>query len=442
MNELFKQINDSTERAKCRYNEQLSRFHVGDIVCPLYQKWFPTIWGTVVEIIPQIHKINVNLNGIVRQFEPEDLILTNPELKPGSDYNDARQKIVLNAEKKVKASFKAKASESTTFKDYFCNIEFDDGENSLIVPVKVSADSEETAEGLLNGFACKFMECHPENEDFKLGAIREMNDSLVEDGMDMYVVNPFGETSKTNSGNITASSESPLDPELASVKSYMTAYNRIMNKIRPLISGLKSDIGWNHIHEIVDTIGGMGVDVLPEGVNDSNYREDGGSKEWHYTLSFLNNDDERVEINLYIIASAAGSVNDPWDQYDIIIPIKGGKVVSRKKAEKNVKIIPQYKVWRDHVQSLANSEPVASGSAPKQYVDFIFDAINKITLADAECKKLDMESFKENVIDAMYAFKTAYEFGRKRLDSAEENQKLEDTNNLCNSLSASLGVHL
>ena len=439
MNELFQKINDSTERAKSRYNEQLSRFHIGDIVYPLFQRWVPAVWGTVVEVIPQIHKINVNLQGVIRQFEPEDLILTNPELRPGSDYNEERQKIIDNAERKIKASFSSnKDMTDSQFKDYFCNVRFTNEDHENVIPVKVSADSEETAEGLLNGFACDFMEKFPESSDFLIEDIIEINDQTMEDRAVMYEIDPFGGIRNASEARLTATMEATLSSDLSSAKTYMAAYSKIFFKIKPLISGLKSDIGWGSIHSIVDTIRGMGVDVLPEGVNDSNYRADGGSKEWHYTLSFLNSDDERVEMIIYIVASAAGSAEDPWSNYDITVSLKGGKVTSRGKT----KIVPQYKLWRDKVKSLSDSEPVVSGSAPKQYIDFIFDVINKISLADSDCQKLDMDSFKENIIDAMYAFKTAYEFGRQQLGSASENQKLEIANVFCNSLSQAIGVNL
>jgi hypothetical protein len=41
-------------------------------------------WGTVVDINPVTRKITVNFNGINRQFDPEWLMKTNPEIKTAS----------------------------------------------------------------------------------------------------------------------------------------------------------------------------------------------------------------------------------------------------------------------------------------------------------------------------------------------------------------------
>ena len=107
---LFEYIDQATEKAKSLRMNRLTRFHIGDVVYPLYQTWFPTIWGTIVEINPAICKISVNLNGVIRQYDPEELVLTSPELKPDSTYNQEREKIQKKAEKEVTASFKKRAS--------------------------------------------------------------------------------------------------------------------------------------------------------------------------------------------------------------------------------------------------------------------------------------------------------------------------------------------
>lgn len=104
--ELFDQIRESTEAAKARRTKALSRFNVGDVVYPLYQRWsIPALWGIVVKISPEIRKIVVDLQGCERQYDPEELIPTSPELRPNSSYNEDREKSIAKIEKNVKASF-------------------------------------------------------------------------------------------------------------------------------------------------------------------------------------------------------------------------------------------------------------------------------------------------------------------------------------------------
>ena len=77
----FDEINDSIERAKALRGTVLKRFKVGDVVYPIWQTWEHPIWGVVVYIDPVCHKLRVNVNGVERQFDPEDVIPVNPELK-------------------------------------------------------------------------------------------------------------------------------------------------------------------------------------------------------------------------------------------------------------------------------------------------------------------------------------------------------------------------
>lgn len=62
-----------------RQNEVL-RFKPGDIVYPIYNFSNMKIWGVVMETMPEIHKVIVDIAGKLFQYEPNELIHVNPEL--------------------------------------------------------------------------------------------------------------------------------------------------------------------------------------------------------------------------------------------------------------------------------------------------------------------------------------------------------------------------
>ena len=72
-------IKERVQEAKNKPYRMLERFHVGDIVYPF---WLHNmiVYGTVIDIDTVAHKVICDFNGIRRQFCPEDLMLTNPEL--------------------------------------------------------------------------------------------------------------------------------------------------------------------------------------------------------------------------------------------------------------------------------------------------------------------------------------------------------------------------
>ena len=107
MNDLFRQIRDSEARAKARRLQALERFHVGDVAYPIGIRSDVSIWGIVVDVNPTIHKIVLNLNGVIRQFEPEELILTNPEEKEGNREVEDKERVQRVVEETVGKAFKA-----------------------------------------------------------------------------------------------------------------------------------------------------------------------------------------------------------------------------------------------------------------------------------------------------------------------------------------------
>ena len=76
---MMEQYNDRIENAKEKQFRLLNRFHIGDYVYPFWLKNF-VVYGTVIDIDTVARKIICDFNGVERQFDPEDLMLINPDL--------------------------------------------------------------------------------------------------------------------------------------------------------------------------------------------------------------------------------------------------------------------------------------------------------------------------------------------------------------------------
>ena len=235
---MLEEINKSIERAKKRRSEALARFHIGDVCMPLYQTWFPTIWGTIVDIGVVKHKFSVNLNGIVRQFDPEELVLTNPELRSSN---------------------------------YFTN-----------------------------------------RQDQDVGEIKQV------------VENAFQASKSSRIARMITAKE--LHPKLFTIKSPMTAYKWLMNTIAPVLKGIKRDTSWENIRRVEEAIQDTGVELEHGKVDSSNYHIDGGSKTYEYTVSYKNIDGKTIILDLQLMACSAGTVDDPWSAYDLILMLRQGKM--------------------------------------------------------------------------------------------------------------------
>ncbi|MBP5458956.1 MAG: hypothetical protein J6Y62_02090 [Clostridia bacterium] len=108
--DLFKEIGQSIDDAREERVKELRKFHIGDVVYPLLQRWEPLVWGTVKDVSPATRKITVDIAGTEKQFDPEDLVLTSPELKAPNQYNEERQKELEKIGDKVDKAFKASRS--------------------------------------------------------------------------------------------------------------------------------------------------------------------------------------------------------------------------------------------------------------------------------------------------------------------------------------------
>lgn len=98
---MLKEFEERIQRAKDKPYLALQMFEIGDIVYPFFAHNLVN-WGTVVDINPVTRKITVNFNGVNRQFDPEWLIKTNPEVKTASVN---KHRVAYNFHKMVQALY-------------------------------------------------------------------------------------------------------------------------------------------------------------------------------------------------------------------------------------------------------------------------------------------------------------------------------------------------
>lgn len=76
---MLEEYKERIENAKNKRWKMFERFHIGDYVYPFWLKNF-VVYGTVIDIDTAAHKIICDFNGVRRQFDPEDLMILNPDL--------------------------------------------------------------------------------------------------------------------------------------------------------------------------------------------------------------------------------------------------------------------------------------------------------------------------------------------------------------------------
>ena len=288
---MFEEIQESIERAKRRRTEALARFHIGDIAYPLYQTWSPVIWGTIVNIDPVAYKITVNLNGVERQYDPEELVLTNPEEKTQCPNQQATE----IAERIVKDSVQASLKKAMYWKEK---------------PSVFRVSQNEQEEGTIRCPNCREI-------------MRVRFDPEIR--IHKYVCKNCGKSVPIRNVRY-ASIQKQLDPRLYIIKSAETAYSWIMKKIEPVSRGIKRDTAWQEIRRVEKAIQALGVEYEYGKTDSSNYKIEGGSKSWDATISFVNIVGKKIILDIQIIASACGTVDDPWGAYDITITLRRGQV--------------------------------------------------------------------------------------------------------------------
>lgn len=88
---MLEEYSERANYAKTKHLEMLKRFHIGDAVYILFSPFYHN-WGIVVEVDTHCRKIYVDVNGVKRQYDPEWLIHTNPELRTNNQLPTAKTK--------------------------------------------------------------------------------------------------------------------------------------------------------------------------------------------------------------------------------------------------------------------------------------------------------------------------------------------------------------
>ena len=96
---MLEEYSQRIEKAKQKPYLALNMFQIGDIVYPFFSHNLVN-WGTVVDINPITRKVTVNFNGVNRQFDPQWIIKTNPQIKVAS-----KSKVIKAYHKMVEALY-------------------------------------------------------------------------------------------------------------------------------------------------------------------------------------------------------------------------------------------------------------------------------------------------------------------------------------------------
>ena len=262
---MLSEFKERIEYVKNKPSMALDRFKVGDIVYPVYHRHLNN-WGEVVNIDETIRMIDVDFNGCIRRFQPEWLIHVNPEF-------------TKNAKKKV-------ASVKPRFALYYKE-----------KPALYKQSLSEEEEGLFRCPKCK--------ENMKtVFDVRNRITQLVCDNCGR----------KINVNNLVASVV--LDKKIYGAMTKKTVARYLYKLIERKLRGVFNDNYWKPIHDAFDIIRDTGVDLEVE-VKNGGYSLDGTSKRWDITVEWENFEEKKFVLHGIVVASGAGSVDDPLSVYDV-----------------------------------------------------------------------------------------------------------------------------
>ena len=105
---------------------------------------------------------------------------------------------------------------------------------------------------------------------------------------------------------------------ISQMKSRQTIVNAILGATHEITSHIYHDDYWHGVKDIYDVLDGMGLEydvTVPNG----GYRKtrDGEVKIYHFTFDITNDFGKSFPLEFDLVASQAGSVEDPWDRYDL-----------------------------------------------------------------------------------------------------------------------------
>jgi hypothetical protein len=132
-------------------------------------------------------------------------------------------------------------------------------------------------------------------------------------------------------GEVNSSdSEYPIpQDDLFSKKTYASARNYLEKKIAPMTKGFFRDDDWHNVHNVFKAISDMGVN-LNWGTRNDNFYSHGyhenrygtpDSKAYSFDIKYTNVVGKKMKLSGQIIASGAGTVENPLERYDMIFQI-------------------------------------------------------------------------------------------------------------------------
>jgi len=98
----------------------------------------------------------------------------------------------------------------------------------------------------------------------------------------------------------------------------------VNNLIAPLTKGLFSDDSWKPVHELFNVLRQVGInwELTMSPTNPGGYRQNEQgvpiSKEWKFQIKFINATGRETILYGVVVASGAGSVQDPLEKYDLV----------------------------------------------------------------------------------------------------------------------------
>ncbi len=379
---MLEEFADRIQNAKDKQFKIFERFHIGDAVYPFWLNNF-VVYGIVVDIDTVARKIICDFNGIRRQFCPEDLMLVNPAFiggqKQGKGVRTADWKNSFNKKKPLsgvkekdadngikcvckecggeiavsydersaktdfvctqcgkrisedKVSKKCKDSMRKAFlkkagidkKDYAFYVQLDDG--SIESGWEYKEDAKDR-QGELNGGGIKskvytreFLEksgkSPKEDANWHKGRIASGDDESIQ-----MVADALLEVAKT----LTAGEEDAFaeDEEIVALpyKTKGAIHNFIHGIVDRKVKGLHRDSSWEDVQAIWKELerNGMRPSVS---VDDGGYSADGKCKTYRFEFKVKNSQGKEFPISGQLCCFAAGTVEDPWESYDMTFQI-------------------------------------------------------------------------------------------------------------------------
>ena len=96
------------------------------------------------------------------------------------------------------------------------------------------------------------------------------------------------------------------------------AKNWVNKLIAPLAKGLFKDESWRPVYDIWEVMTAMGIDWVSTGNKYLHKNGEMSGKQWKFEVSYVNKNGRPATLYGVIVASGAGTVEYPLEQYDLV----------------------------------------------------------------------------------------------------------------------------